>query len=107
MSSYYLGIDVSKGYSDIIMLDAFKHPVGKGFQLDDTADGHRKLGQYLTEFYHHCPDAEVYSAVESTGGYENNWYNRLADFSDNFVLHAAAFASHSGQVQQQSERQTQ
>ena len=89
MSSYYLGIDVSKGYADFIMLDAFKHPFGKGFQLDDTADGHRKLGQYLTEFYHKYADAEVYSAVESTGGYENNWYNRLVDFSDNFLLYLA------------------
>ena len=36
MPSYYLGIDVSKGYADFVILDSLKHPVEESFQLDDT-----------------------------------------------------------------------
>lgn len=89
MSNYYLGIDVSKGYSDFIMLDQFKHPVDTGFQLDDTAEGHRMLAAYLTQFFKTYPAVEIFSAVESTGGYENNWYRSLIELSENFVLQVA------------------
>ena len=36
MTSYYLGIDVSKGYADFVILDSHKQPVKDSFQLDDT-----------------------------------------------------------------------
>ena len=36
MPSYYLGVDVSKGYADFVILDAHKHPVEESFQRDDT-----------------------------------------------------------------------
>ena len=39
MKKYYLGIDVSKGYADFIMLDANKKCVLENFQLDDTFEG--------------------------------------------------------------------
>ncbi len=50
MPSYYLGIDVSKGYADFIMLDSLKQPVEESFQLDDTFEGHSRLYQYLSRF---------------------------------------------------------
>ena len=43
MSYFYLGIDVSKGYADFVLLNANKNPVMEPFQLDDTAEGHSLL----------------------------------------------------------------
>lgn len=89
MANYYLGIDASKGYADFIILDAAKQPLDKPFQLDDTAQGHHILLNYLDEFFHEHPDATLYAALESTGGYETNWYNRLKSFVGILPLHVA------------------
>ena len=89
MSNYYLGIDASKGYADFLLIDAGKHPLDSGFQLDDTAEGHEKLMAYLREFFARYPKAVLYAAVESTGGYENNWYNRLKACGETMPLHVA------------------
>lgn len=77
MDKYYMGLDVSKGYADIIMMDSEKKIAEESFQLDDTSAGHRELKIRLKIFFAEKPEAVVYVAVESTGGYENNWYNLL------------------------------
>jgi len=75
--TYYLGIDVSKGYADFVILDANKKQVENGFQLDDTFEGHCCLYEKLNLFLSDHPGSTLHSAVESTGGYENNWFNFL------------------------------
>ena len=80
MKNYYLGGDVSKGYADFVILDTNKKVVEENFQLDDTFNGHRKLYEVLLELMKVEPDAKIFAAVESTGGYENNWYNALCKF---------------------------
>lgn len=82
MSNYYLGIDVSKGYADFTLLDSNKKIVESNFQLDDTFIGHQKLFGFLQSFFCGHNDATVFTAVESTGGYENNWYNSLRKFQE-------------------------
>ena len=77
MESYYLGIDVSKGYADFQLLDQTKRCVEPNFQLDDTFDGHAQLYRFLSHFGQAHPEAIIFAAVESTGGYENNWYATL------------------------------
>ncbi|PXF59154.1 MAG: hypothetical protein C4B58_04375 [Deltaproteobacteria bacterium] len=72
---YYLGADVSKGYADFVILDSRKQPVEKNFQMDDRFPGHCQLYDMLDNFYQNHPDSKIYAAVESTGGYENNWFN--------------------------------
>lgn len=89
MSRYYLGGDVSKGYSDFVMLDEEKRVVDKGFQLDDTINGHRRLKEYLEEFSSAHPDGAIRAAVESTGGYEDNWYERLRELSGTLPVSVA------------------
>ena len=82
MANYYLGCDVSKGYADFIILDSSKKIIESDFQLDDTFEGHNKLYRFLQDFFKQYPDATLFSAVESTGGLENNWlalFKRLAD----------------------------
>ena len=77
MRKYFLGCDVSKGYADFVILDSDKNIIEDYFQLDDTFHGHNKLYSVLTDFYKIHPNSSIFSAVESTGGYENNWFNTI------------------------------
>src|SRR5690606_20415350 len=75
--NYYLGGDVSKGYNDFVIIDSNQKVVMDNFQLDDTFAGHRVLYEKLMALTKHDPSEHIYAAVESTGGYENNWYGFL------------------------------
>ncbi|MGH2612892.1 MAG: IS110 family transposase [Rhabdochlamydiaceae bacterium] len=72
-SKGYLGIDVSKGYADFLLLDSSKKVVESNFQLTDTKDGRQVLGKQIARWKAEGLK-ELYCGVESTGGYENNWY---------------------------------
>ena len=85
MQQFYLGADVSKGYSDFILVDKHKQAMEDNFQLDDTAVGHAQLYDQLHHFLGQHPKAEILAAVESTGGYENNWYNALVKFQGSLI----------------------
>jgi transposase len=89
MTNFYLGIDVSKGYADFVLFDANKKPVMDSFQLDDTFPGHCSLYAILEDFLQRHPEATVYAALESTGGYENNWFNALCSFQASLNVHCA------------------
>jgi len=89
MEKYYLGVDVSKGYADLVILDGNKQVVEENFQLDDTFDGHCRLYEILCKFFANHPQCMLYAAVESTGGYENNWFNALVGFQATLNLKTA------------------
>jgi transposase len=89
MYKYYLGVDVSKGYADFIILNENKEIVEQSFQLDDTFAGHNKLHTVLSEFISRNPGSIIYSAVESTGGFENNWFNTLHKFQKDLNIFVA------------------
>jgi transposase len=89
MKSFYLGSDVSKGYADFVILDSTKQQVMKNFQLDDTFEGYCRLHDILSQFLMVHPDATLFAAVESTGGYENNWYNALFKFQSTLNIQTA------------------
>lgn len=89
MEQYYLGGDVSKGYSDFVILNSQKQRVEENFQLDDTIAGHSLLYSRLLSFFEEHPGAELCAAVESTGGYENNWYNALRKFQSSLNIKTA------------------
>jgi transposase len=69
----FLGIDVSKGYSDFLLLGSNSEVMEEGFQLADTKEGRQKL-KGLVAGWQAEGLVELYCGVESTGGYENNWY---------------------------------
>lgn len=73
----YLGIDVSKGYSDFILLNSSKEILGKGYKLYDNRQGHDTLFKRLAAAKEKYELTAIICGVESTGGYENNWYNSL------------------------------
>ena len=89
MNQYFLGIDASKGYSDFVMLDSNKQTIIENFQLDDTFDGHARLYELLRRFHKAQPEASIYAAVESTGGYENNWFQSLLKFQSSLPIKTA------------------
>lgn len=74
MTEFFMGCDVSKGYADFIVLNKKKRPVEKAFQLDDTFEGHNAFDTCLKTFFKHYPGSVLSIGVESTGGYEDNWY---------------------------------
>lgn len=85
----YLGGDVSKGYTDWVILSDKKQTVLENFQLDDTYEGHCKLYSTIEAYFDKFPGLEMYAAVESTGGYENNWVHTLKSYQKVFNLKVA------------------
>lgn len=80
-NNFYLGGDASKGYCDFVIVGASKQTVESNFQLDDTPDGHKFLEKVLCKFFSRYPAAILHAGLESTGGYENNWYNMLLNLN--------------------------
>ena len=68
-----VGSDVSKGYSDFILLNANKDVLEPRFRLDDTASGHEQLTQQLLGWKKQYRAKRILLVAESTGGYEDNW----------------------------------
>jgi transposase len=79
-SKAFLGIDVSKGYADFLLLDQGKNVLEESFQLDDNSAGRKQLKELIKKWFSLGMEI-LYCGVESTGGYENNWYNFLKGIS--------------------------
>lgn len=81
MSNLYLGVDVSKGYADVAVLDETGKPHGPMQQYLDIPSGHEGLSRQVDSLLQTAGVTQVLAAVESTGGYENNWmalFSRLS-----------------------------
>jgi transposase len=72
----FLGIDVSKGYADFILMDNSKSVIEQSFRLNDTRKDHKQLGELIDRWLASGLET-IFCGVESTGGYENNWYHYL------------------------------
>lgn len=79
MQKAYLGIDVSKGYADFTLIDEKRNVLEENFQLDDTQKGHRRLLEILHSLKEKHQFTQINAALESTGGYENNWLTLLKE----------------------------
>lgn len=86
MSKGFLGIDVSKGYADFVLLDENLRELENVFQLDDTRPGHDNLNVWLALSIEKHGLTQLLCAVESTGGFENNWYAMLVNASAQLPL---------------------
>ena len=67
MKPFYLGIDVSKGYADFMIINSKKQSVVQGFQLDDTFDGHRSLYNILGRFLAEHSDSTLFVGMKKMG----------------------------------------
>ena len=61
----------------------------ESFQLDDTRSGHDALKRVLQKSIEYHKMQEMYCAVESTGGFENNWYATLIQMSESLPVKVA------------------
>lgn len=89
MKEGYLGIDVSKGYSDFILINGSFEQLENTFQLDDTAKGHAKLKLQLERWIDKHDLSMINCGLESTGGFEDNWYGMLCNLSETLPVRAA------------------
>jgi transposase len=71
-----VGMDVSKGYADIAILNESFTELHTA-RYDDTAAGHRQLHGVLEALEKRYPDAVFVVGAESTGGLERNWLTFL------------------------------
>lgn len=72
----YLGCDVSKGYCDFILLGSEKEVLSATFILQDNKEGRDQLLSSIKKWESEGI-TELFCGVESTGGYENNWFRFL------------------------------
>jgi transposase len=86
--SGFLGIDVGKGYSDFLLLDSEKQILEEGFVLNDTKKGRQTLTR-LIESWFADGLTQLYCGVESTVGYENNWYSHLCNLAGRYEIKVA------------------
>ena len=73
----FLGSDVSKGMCNFVLEKGDGERLESNFQLDDTREGHQKLFELLQEWKKKHNLKKIVVGLESTGGYENNWYKNL------------------------------
>ena len=79
----FLGGDVSKGTCNFVLQDEDGAELEANFQLDDNRPGHQKLYELIKRFKQDYRMEKVVIGLESTGGYENNWYRGLRNKSKN------------------------
>jgi transposase len=84
MREVFYGIDVSKGYADIIRTGKDIPKNGNYWKLNDTKEGIKELMTLVIEDVKR--GQSVYMGVESTGGYENNWYNNFYGIDQNIHI---------------------
>lgn len=86
MSEFFMGCDVSKGYADFVILNKSKKVIENTLQFDDTAAGHAVVHDFICKFFSANPTATLYVGVESTGGYENNWFALFKRLGELFAI---------------------
>lgn len=84
---WYIGIDVSKGYGDFLMLDENRSTIDKAYKLPDSPGGHEKLLKKIQILLDTSEDVRIQVGVESTGGYENHWCQLLRNYSDRLTVY--------------------
>jgi len=72
-----------------VILDQAKNIQEADFQLDDTFEGHVELCRVIDIFFLAHPDGIIYAGLESTGGYENNWYRLFWTLQDRYNIQVA------------------
>jgi len=81
MSTIYVGVDVSKGYVDVVFLNDAGSVLGEPYLFDDTPKGHKAMMSVLTELVRRDKEISFMIGVESSGGLEKNWLKFFSSIS--------------------------
>jgi len=82
----FLGADVSKGMCNFVLQKGTGEELESNFQLDDNREGHKVLYDLLRDWKERHGLKKIVVGLESTGGYENNWYKNLRNKSKELSL---------------------
>ncbi len=82
----FLGCDVSKGMTNFVLQNSKGEELESNFQLDDNSQGHKTLYNLIEEWQKKFGFKKIVVGLESTGGYENNWYRGLRAYSKKLKL---------------------
>lgn len=82
----FLGADVSKGMCNFILEKGTGEELEPNLQLDDNKEGHKMLYALLKKWKEKHSLSKIIVGLESTGGYENNWYKGLRNKSKELGL---------------------
>lgn len=72
------GLDASKGYCDFSLILSGNDLNNRKMNFIDNQSGLNEIKKVLSQSLLSLD--KIYLAIESTGGYENNWYNQLVCF---------------------------
>ena len=72
------GLDASKGYCDFSLILIGNELSNRKMNFIDNQSGLNEIKKVLSQSLLSLD--KIYLAIESTGGYENNWYNQLVCF---------------------------
>ena len=78
------GLDASKGYCDFSLISNGNQFTNLRMNFIDNQSGLDELKKVLSQGL--LSIDKIYLAIESTGGYENNWYNQLVCFDKRVVM---------------------
>lgn len=70
----FLAADVSKGYADFTLWSSDGQCLEPAFKLMDNKEGHAQAKQLCKAFAAQHSLSSIIVGMESTGGYENNWF---------------------------------
>lgn len=81
-----VGVDVSKGYSDIKFVNDAKTVLVESGTFDDTAEGHRRLRERFLFLSKKNAGVQFVVGLESSGGLERNWLKFFRGLKVSFPL---------------------
>lgn len=78
------GLDASKGYCDFSLISKGNEFTDRKMNFIDNQSGIDEVKKVLSIGLLSLD--KIYLAIESTGGYENNWYNQLVCFDKRIIM---------------------
>jgi transposase len=80
----FRGLDASKGYCDFSLISKGNEFTDRKMNFIDNQSGIDEVKKVLSIGLLSLD--KIYLAIESTGGYENNWYNQLVCFDKRIIM---------------------
>jgi transposase len=87
MTNLFVGIDVSKGYADVHLMNESATKLEGTGRYDDTTSGHDAVRAVIVTLLKRHPDALLTLGVEASGGIERNWLRLLRTLVPNAKIY--------------------
>jgi transposase len=86
MNTISVGVDVSKGYSDVQFRNEAGTFLKEADRFDDTAEGHLGITKVMTKLLQKDPEVCFVVGLEASGGLERNWEKFFRSLKNQFDL---------------------